>query len=369
MHGAAMVIVPDLLMLLAVTLVTAASGAGFAAPPPAPMAAPGRLEVFPPARPAPAPGPVAASPAALAPAVVVPVAVPVPAPAADRSASPPLPASEVEVLMTAALRGYEGSMVVIDLKSGEEHAVGPHLHEALMPASTFKLVSSYYLLATGLYRPGDCIDCTPFTLGSRRYRCWNRRGHGDIDVVRALAVSCNGFYFASFTPDVMLGTTELALRLGYTLAEGEPPHLAPDMLIHGDGIKISPLDQARIIAAIAPGAHSLRVKAPVGVLTDPIALGELRRGMEAAVIEGSGRGCRIAGFPVAGKTGSWRGSRWFASYAPAHDPRFVSVAYTRGGSIHGGVDVCRRFYEGWLRSQGMASAPAPRRHRRRRAHY
>lgn len=280
--------------------------------------------------------------------------------------SVPVQGQDIEALMASSLRGYDGSVAVIDLKTGQEWETGPHIRDALMPASTFKLISAYYLLSSGRQKPGDTNNCSPFYLGRRRYRCWHHSGHGDIDVIRALAVSCNGFFFATFDTDVMLGTAELALRAGYTLVEGEPPHVAPDMMIHGDGIKISPIDQARLVAALAPGEHHPAVKAPRDVFTDQVALAEVRKGMEAAVIEGSGRGCRIAGFPVAGKTGSWKGSRWFASYAPANDPRWVVCAYTKGGSIHGGVEVCRRFYDGWLRSQGLAVAQPARRSRGRR---
>lgn len=280
----------------------------------------------------------------------------------------PVSRTDLEQMMLGALRGYDGSLAVIDLKTGEEYTCGPHLEEALMPASTFKLVSSYFLLSTGRYRPGDTLNCSPFYLGRRRYRCWNHSGHGDLDVIKALAVSCNGFFFSTFDQDVLLGTIELALRAGYTLVEGEAPHVAPDPLIHGDGIKIRPIDQARLIAALAPGQHHPGVKGPRDVFTDPVALAEIRKGMEAAVTEGSGRGCRIFNYAVAGKTGSWKGSRWFASYAPAAEPRWVVCAYTRGGGIHGGVDVCRRFYDSWLRSQGMtvASPSVGRRRRRRR---
>jgi hypothetical protein len=275
--------------------------------------------------------------------------------------------ADIETLMTSALHGYDASIAVIDLASGQEYAVGPHIHEPQMPASTFKLISSYFLISTGRYQPGQTYTCSPFTLGNRRYRCWNHAGHGEIDVIKALAVSCNGFFFASFDPEVVLGTVEVALQAGYTLVEGEPPHLAPDVLIHGDGIKITPVDQARLVAALAPGVHSPKVMAPTHVFTDHIALAEIRKGMEAAVLEGSGRGCRIAGFPVAGKTGSWKGSRWFACYAPVDNPRFAVAAYTHGGSIHGGVEVCRRFFDGYLRGQGIATAtPSRRYHRRRR---
>jgi hypothetical protein len=306
-------------------------------------------------------------------AVALALALPVAASAAVNETAVevrPTARPDVEQLMSSALRGYEGSLAVIDLKTGEEFTAGPHLEEALMPASTFKLISSYFLLSSGRIRPGDTNNCSPFFMGRRRYRCWNHRGHGDIDVIKALAVSCNGFYFAGFDQETFLGIVETALRAGYTLVEGEAPHIAPDLLIHGDGVKVRPIDQARLIAALAPGQHHPSIKAPRDVFTDPVAVAEIRKGMEAAVTEGSGRGCRIAGFPVAGKTGSWKGSRWFASYAPAHDPRWIVCAYTRGGGIHGGVDVCRRFYDGWLRSQGYAVAPsAPssgRRHRRRR---
>ena len=70
-------------------------------------------------------------------------------------------------------------------------------------------------------------------------------------MIKALAVSCNGFFFSTFDQEVLLGVVELALRAGYTLVEGEAPHVAPDPLIHGDGIKIRPIGASSITEIIA----------------------------------------------------------------------------------------------------------------------
>ncbi len=83
--------------------------------------------------------------------------------------------------------------------AGEHH---PMLHRAFQstyaPASTFKPVVAAAGLDSGDISPGWTALCTgSYRIGeSRPFRCWKRDGHGSIDVVDALAYSCDVFFYA-----------------------------------------------------------------------------------------------------------------------------------------------------------------------------
>ncbi len=66
---------------------------------------------------------------------------------------------------------------------------------AYPPASTFKVVTSAYLLNSGLitavYMPDPCYSS--LTLGRTTFNCWG--AHGRLSVTQALAMSCNIFFY------------------------------------------------------------------------------------------------------------------------------------------------------------------------------
>lgn len=73
------------------------------------------------------------------------------------------------------------------------------------PGSTIKPFMALAGLHAGVITPTDRAWCPGwFRLGgsTRRYRCWQRHGHGSMDLLRAVAQSCDVYFY------------ELALRLG-----------------------------------------------------------------------------------------------------------------------------------------------------------
>ncbi len=71
------------------------------------------------------------------------------------------------------------------------------------PASTFKLVTALAGLSEGIVKPDLNFFCSgEMELGGQVYRCWNRHGHGRMNLHRALVESCDVFFY------------ELGLRLG-----------------------------------------------------------------------------------------------------------------------------------------------------------
>ena len=101
------------------------------------------------------------------------------------------------------------------------------------PASTFKIVTAYYLLAEGLIRentmPAPCYGS--LTLGDTEFGCW--KAHGRLNVIEALAQSCDVFFYRVSQLGSLNGLAEYArfFGLGSQLTEiltDERSGLVPD---------------------------------------------------------------------------------------------------------------------------------------------
>lgn len=258
------------------------------------------------------------------------------------------------------------------------------------PGSVFKIVTlAAAIEGLGLTRQFT-FNCTGWWTGlgpEWGKPCWLRSGHGVIDPVEALTASCDysfyemGLLLHGMDP-LLLPDYARAFGLGaLTGLEGfaESPGLVPDNdwklqtlgegWAPGDSVNLSigqgyllvtPLQIARMMAAVANGGTLYRpqlvLKVAAGpdspeLLVEPEAMGQLPVSAEtlAAIREGlagvttSPRGTAthvFAGFPisVAGKTGTAQVAEleseqegtephsWFAAYAPVADPQVVVVA-------------------------------------------
>ena len=64
------------------------------------------------------------------------------------------------------------------------------------PASTYKLVTAIAALEEKLIDRNSTAYCNGYyKFGNRRYQCWNRHGHGEVNVVDSLEESCDVFYY------------------------------------------------------------------------------------------------------------------------------------------------------------------------------
>ncbi|MDH5428832.1 MAG: penicillin-binding transpeptidase domain-containing protein, partial [Nitrospirota bacterium] len=64
------------------------------------------------------------------------------------------------------------------------------------PGSTFKIVMAAALLGTQTMRATDSIPCHgTFPFGKRVFRDWKRGGHGSVDLNKALAESCDVYFY------------------------------------------------------------------------------------------------------------------------------------------------------------------------------
>ena len=64
------------------------------------------------------------------------------------------------------------------------------------PASTYKIVTAIAGLEEKVVDPKTTFYCPgSYKYGNRVYRCWKRAGHGDVDMARALAESCDVYFY------------------------------------------------------------------------------------------------------------------------------------------------------------------------------
>lgn len=64
------------------------------------------------------------------------------------------------------------------------------------PASTFKMVVAMAGLEAGVINPAEQIKCTGhMEVGNRWFHCWERRGHGPVDMHNAIKQSCDTYFY------------------------------------------------------------------------------------------------------------------------------------------------------------------------------
>lgn len=214
------------------------------------------------------------------------------------------------------------------------------------PGSTFKMAVALAGLDANTITYHDRLSCPGhLDLGSSRFHCWNKSGHGALDLHQALKYSCDVYFYQVALRTGIDRISAMAHRLGmgteldidipgqrvgmvptkdWRLSKGHAWQLG-DTVVSGIGqgyIIVSPLQLATYAARIATGRavqpHFTRRIAgamqpgsqpedwPDLAVPEPM-LEAVRSGMFAVVNEGGGTAprARLAGsVQLAGKTGS-----------------------------------------------------------------
>ncbi|HEX9206328.1 MAG TPA: penicillin-binding protein 2 [Candidatus Deferrimicrobiaceae bacterium] len=266
------------------------------------------------------------------------------------------------------------------------------------PGSTVKPFLALAALEEKVQDTGRTVSCPgSFRLGNRVFRCWKEKGHGTVDMYRAVVQSCDVFFY---TLGLRLGPDRLAklekeAGLGTITGidlPGERKGLVPDtewkqtvmkdrwydyesvILGIGQGaVHLTPLEMAVGYAAIATGGQVMRPRVATKVVRmDGKTEGrppELMRAVPwnaqnvefvrkalAGVVNdyGTGGAAKLPGVTVAGKTGTAqvasvkgkmiksedlpyqiRDHAWFVAFAPVEDPQICVAAMVEHGG-HGG---------------------------------
>lgn len=103
-------------------------------------------------------------------------------------------------------------------KALQEDDHTPLLNKSAMglypPGSTFKMVTTLALLEAGI-DPGESVNCTgAYRLGNNIWHCHARRGHGGVNMHRALPLSCDTYFYAMGRRVGIDAIAAMARRLG-----------------------------------------------------------------------------------------------------------------------------------------------------------
>ncbi|MGY4800229.1 penicillin-binding protein 2 [Teichococcus aerofrigidensis] len=215
------------------------------------------------------------------------------------------------------------------------------------PGSTFKMVVGLAALEARVITPADRLTCPGhYDLGDSRFHCWNRRGHGALDLRGALKQSCDVYFYevarrlgidriAAMAKRLGLGV-ELEIELPGTrpgfvptrewrTRQGKPWNLG-DTVVHGIGqgfYQLTPLSLATMAARLASGravqphlTQAIGGRPVMGARAEDwpslgLAERDLKLVREAmwAVVNEAGGTARVAQLPpglgaLAGKTGT-----------------------------------------------------------------
>jgi penicillin-binding protein 2 len=67
---------------------------------------------------------------------------------------------------------------------------------AYPPGSTFKMVTALAAYEAGIATPDERIACPGYMeISDRRFHCWNRAGHGRVNLISALSESCDVYFY------------------------------------------------------------------------------------------------------------------------------------------------------------------------------
>jgi len=263
------------------------------------------------------------------------------------------------------------------------------------PGSVFKPVTALYLLQSGSidgsYRPDPCFGS--YHLGGRDFGCWTV--HGRLDVVGALAQSCDVFFYRT----IQLGSLDglaafargfgLGSRLMGGILPGECRGLVPSSALldslYGDGgwglgnllnvsigqgeLLVTPLQMACIAGVIASGGampSPMLVKdsdisePPWADLDLPVeAVALVTEGMREAVAGDHGTLRSLGELPweFFGKSGTAESSAgdhaWVIGFVREPRPLAIAVVVEHGG--HGGAvaaPIVSRILQGYLGGGG-----------------
>lgn len=284
---------------------------------------------------------------------------------------------------------FEGGISSADYRRLVEDPAKPFVNRAIRehysPGSTFKIVTTLAATLAGKMDYGRTTYCPGYyQVGNRRVKCLGR--HGAVSFGRAFEKSCNTYFI------------DLAMRAGldkmreasFALGLGKPsgvdlvgelggivptdawirrwradgkwyPGDTANYAIGQGEIAVSPIQMARLVAAIANGG-TLYTPHFVKAIRDPLLRDKVtpiipriasqvdapaayfervRNAMVTVIETGTARSAQIAGVRWGGKTGSTETRRdrkthsWFVGFAPADRPK-IAVAVLVEDAGHGG---------------------------------
>ncbi|MGB9782484.1 MAG: stage V sporulation protein D [Moorellaceae bacterium] len=316
---------------------------------------------------------------------------------------------ELDQLMHSPTSPRRASILVMDPKTGEILALAsrpafdpnnfaafpqeiwgnPVVRDAYEPGSTFKIITAAAALEEGVVEPGDRFyDPGYIKVGPDTIKCWIfPLAHGSETFAEGVKNSCNPVfvsvalrleekkpgafydYIQAFGFGSATGIDLTGEGTGILIPREELRPINVATISMGQGIAVTPIQLATAVAAVANGGKLIRphlvkeILDPQGKVVrrfeptverqviSPTTAETLRRLLEGVVSEGTGRNAYIAGYRVAGKTGTAQKAgpggyvegkyvASFIGFAPADDPRVLALVVVdepKGYPYYGGT--------------------------------
>ncbi|ACZ48880.1 putative cell division protein FtsI/penicillin-binding protein 2 [Anaplasma centrale str. Israel] len=268
------------------------------------------------------------------------------------------------------------------------------------PASTFKVVAALAALRSGAIDVDQQFLCSGSVLvGDRKFRCWNRSGHGLMNLEQAITCSCNCYFYNVGRLIDIDSIIDVAREFGFaeqcnTKLPGEAVGILPSKAWRaenlnswrlGDTLNVTighgyllatPIQLAVFIARMASGVKVLprlcmdeRPPAQFTALEADFSHMEFMRHAMFKVVN-SPEGTAFKHFvretlhksvKVAGKTGTVQvfsaGGRRsnngiFVGYAPYSSPKYAIAAFTESSGSSPAVGIARRVF-GHMKARGL----------------
>ena len=86
------------------------------------------------------------------------------------------------------------------------------------PGSSFKIITAFNLIEDGLLDPEDSLMCTGAYIppgSSNTFNCWKEDGHGLVDLNKAIAQSCNVYFYETVQLIKLAEWTKTAKTFGF----------------------------------------------------------------------------------------------------------------------------------------------------------
>jgi penicillin-binding protein 2 len=306
-----------------------------------------------------------------------------------------------EVLVLASNPGFDPNLFVqgMDKKTWQELKDNPKYpleNRATAgiypPGSTLKIVTALAALENKIISTETKINCKgEFPFGNRIFRCWKEKGHGLLDLKKAITQSCDVYFYHLGNWLGIKRLTNYAKKCGF----GQPTGIeikeaygfvptssskwqkgeALNLAIGQGALGVTPLQIAQFFAALANGGSiykpkiALKIVSPEGKIIEEIEskikgklpvsesnLNFIKEAMASVMSHplGTGYRAKLDHIQIAGKTGTAqvvslpqkeksslyalpKDHAWFAGFAPVDNPKIVVVVLIEHGGSGGSV--------------------------------
>jgi len=255
------------------------------------------------------------------------------------------------------------------------------------PGSTWKVATAIVGLENNVVNFKDHMPeaCRGFYYyGNRPWKCWEKRGHGSLDLGNAIEKSCDVFFYQLglklqltrlvaggvglgflgktgidlpeerkpsfpdkvpeyFNAKFPRGWTQGSIAVNMSIGQGENAQTVLNMARFYSAVAMAGLSRRPQIARIADTTQATRL-----YTLPPDQLKMIRDALAGVVSTGgTAAGAQIQGLQLAGKTGTAQSGNfkdgkelnhaWFVGFAPANDPKIVVAIVLDNVSFHGSV--------------------------------